>query len=180
MVVSQGRKRAIGVFLNREDAEQAIQTLHSSGFAIDKISLIAKEAEPAEQVSGVEVSDHVGDTKIVNSAGVVGNTLAASSTGFAVLGLTALALPGLGMVLTAGSLGAALAASVASTGVAVAAANNLEKALMDYGVPSGKAGRYSDHLQRGDYIITVEGSEKEIQQAEQACSQQGIREWTIY
>ncbi|MBD2080026.1 general stress protein [Leptolyngbya sp. FACHB-17] len=180
MVVSQQQKRAIGVFLNREDAEKAIQTLQASGFAIDKISLIAKEAEPAEQVSGVEVSDHVGDTKVVNSAGVVGNTLAASATGFSILGLTALALPGLGVVLTAGSLGAALAASVAASGVAVVAANNLEKALIDYGVPSGMAGRYGDHLQRGDYLITVEGSEEEIRQAEQVFKQQDIRELMIY
>ncbi len=181
MVVSQQQKRAIGVFLNRENAEQAIQTLQSSGFAIDKISLIAKEVEQAgEQVSGVEVSDHVGDTKVVNSAAVVGNTIAAGSTGFALLGLTSLALPGLGIVLAAGSLGAALAASVASSGIAVVAASNLEKALVDYGIPSARAGRYSDRLQRGDYLVTVEGTDEEIHQAEQVFSQQGIQDWTIY
>lgn len=180
MVASQQTKRAIGVFLDREQAEQAIHNLQASGFPIDKISLIAKEAEPEEQVSGVEVTDQVGETKVVNSASVVGNTIAASSTGFALLGLTALALPGLGMVLTAGSLGAALVASVASSGVAVVAANNLEKALVDYGVPSGRASRYSDHLQRGDYIVTVEGSDEEIQQAGEAFQQQKIQDWTIY
>lgn len=180
MVVSQPQKKAIGVFLSREKAERAIDQLQSAGFAIDKISVIAKEAEPAEQVSGVDVSDHVGDTKVVNSASVVGDTIAASSTGFALLGLTALALPGLGVVLTAGSLGAALAASVASSGIAVVAANNLEKALTDYGVPSGKASRYSDHLQRGDYVVTVEGSDEEIHQAEAAFSQHGVQDWTTY
>lgn len=182
MVVSQQQqKRAIGAFSNREDAEQAIQALQDSSFPINKISLIAKEVEQAgEQVSGVEVSDRIGDKKVVNPTDVVENAFGASSTGFALLGLTSLALPGVGVILAAGSLGVALAASVAGTGVAAIAANNLEKALIDYGIPDAQAAGYSDRLHRGDYLVTVEGTDEEIHQAEQVFSQQGIQDWTIY
>lgn len=181
MVVSQQQKRAIGVFSNRENAEQAIQALQDSGFPIDRISLVVKDREQAgEQVGGVEVSDRVGDTKVVNTTDMVGNTVGASSTGFTILGLTSLALPGVGVVLAAGSLGAALIASVASSGIAAIASNNLEKAFVDYGIPEEKAAAYSDRLQRGDYLVTIEGSDQEIQQVEQPFSQQGIQDWMVY
>jgi hypothetical protein len=35
-------------------------------------------------------------------------------------------------------------------------------------------------LHRGDYLIMVEGTDEEIQQAEQVFSQQGIQDWAIY
>jgi hypothetical protein len=182
MVVSQQQqKRAIGVFSEHEDAAQAIQALQSSGFPIDKISLIAKEVEQTgEQVSGVKVRDRIGETKVANTIDIVENTFGASSTGFALLGLTSLALPGVGVVLAAGSLGAALVASVAGSGVAAIASNNLEKALIHYGIPDAQAATYSDRLQRGDYLVTVEGTNEEIHQAEQVFGQQGIQDWTIY
>lgn len=184
MVVSQQQqKRAIGIFPRRENAEQAIQALQSSSFPVDKISLVAKEQEAKElneQGTGVEVSDRVGDATVVNSSDVVGNTIAASATGFSILGLTALALPGIGAALAAGSLGVALAASAVSSGVAANAAGHLEKALADYGIPRAKAEGYSDRLHRGDYLIMVEGTDEEIHQAEQVLSQQGIQDWAIY
>jgi hypothetical protein len=182
MVVNQQQqKRAIGVFTDREKAEQAIKELQNSGFSMDKISLVAKEGEDeGEQVSGVEVSDHVGDTKVANTTDMVGDTFATSSTGFALLGLTSLALPGIGAVLAAGSFGVALAASAASSGVAAIASNNLEKALIDYGIPKAQAAAYSDRLQRGDYLITVEGTDEEIHQTEQVFGQQGIQDWSVY
>lgn len=181
MVVNQQQqKRAIGVFTDREKAEQAVKELQNSGFSMDKISLVAKEGEEGGQVSGVEVSDQVGDTKVVNTTDMVGDTFATSSTGFALLGLTSLALPGIGVVLAAGSFGVALAAGAASSGVAAIASNNLEKALIDYGIPKAQAAAYSDRLQRGDYLITVEGTDEEIHQTEQVFGQQGIQDWSIY
>lgn len=184
MVVSQQQqKRAIGVFSRSEDAEQAIQALQSASFPLDKVSLIAKEKEAEqlnEQISSVEVSDRVGDTKVANSSDIVGNTIAASATGFSVLGLSSLALPGIGAALAAGSLGVALAASAASSGIAAMAANSLEKAFINYGIPEAHAAIYSDHLHRGDYLIMIEGTDEEIQQVEQMFEQQDVQDWAVY
>ncbi|WP_199336736.1 hypothetical protein [Oscillatoria sp. FACHB-1407] len=147
MVATQ-QKRAIGVFPDRDSTEAALNQLNDSGFPKEHISLIARDVDKSgEEISGQEVSTEIGDKKVRSTTGMVEDVTAMSATGFVMLGLTSLALPGLGVILAAGSLGAALAAGVASTGAAAISSNNLVKALIEYGVPDTQAGVYSDRLQ---------------------------------
>jgi hypothetical protein len=82
------------------------------------------------------------------------------------VGLSSLALPGLGAVLAAGSVGVALVSSVAGIAVGAAANQNLLKALGDLGIPEEKARVYSDRLQQSYFLLILEGSQEEIHRVE--------------
>lgn len=181
MVLTQKnqQKRAIGIFSKREDIEESLNSLHDSGFPMSQVSVVGKNLEN-KTVGEVEIGDHLGDTKVTKATSIVSDTATIGATGFTLIGLTSLALPGLGVVIAAGSLGAAMLATVASTGVAAVAANQLVQALTEMGIPDEQARAYSDDLQAGKYLIMVEGTEDEIRQAEGILSDRGISEWGLY
>lgn len=177
MVASQV-KRAAGVFPNRQTAETALTELQSADFPMEQVSVIAKQAE-GEQLSGVGVSDRI-DGQTVDPTSPATDIASTSATAAVMAGLTSLAIPGIGMVLAAGSAVAALAASVAGEGIAAAATGRIVKALQNMGIPQNKAETYSDRLIQGRYVVLVEGSDPEINRAAQVLSDRGIQEWGVY
>lgn len=174
------QKRAVGTFSNPQKAEQALSEVKASGFLMDNISVIARDANHGDQLTDAEVSDRVGDTKVETATAVIANAANTSAIGSVFVGLTSLALPGIGPILAAGTLGIALVATVAGTGVGAIAANSLVKALTDLGIPEEQARVYGDHLHRGHYLVIVEGTDDEINQAETSLTKQDIENWNIY
>jgi hypothetical protein len=83
-------------------------------------------------------------------------------------------------VIAAGSVGAALLATVASTGFEAAAIGGVVRALTDLGIPEEQARVYSDRLYQGSYLVIVEGTDDEISRAEPIISNRGIQDWAIY
>lgn len=179
MVVSS-EKRAFGVFSSRQEAEQGFTELKASGFPIDQVSILARDAEQSEELGGVQVSDHIGNKDIGGSTGVVGEVATDSALGAVLVGLGSLAIPGIGPVIAAGSVATALVATVASTGIEAATIGGLVRALTDLGIPEEQARVYSDRLHQGDYLIIVNGTEEEIGRAESIFSDQGIQNWSVY
>lgn len=179
MVVSD-QKRALGVFSNRQDAEQALHELKASGFPMDEVSIIAKEAEHNDQLAGAEMSDRLGKQDAGAGTGLAGDIATSATMGSVLLGLGSLAIPGLGVIIAAGSVGAALAASVAGTGLEAAAIGGLNRAIADLGVPEDQAGAYGDRLYNGDYLVIIDASDDDIHRAEDVLSQRGIQNWGIY
>lgn len=173
-------KRAFGVFSDPQQAEKVFQELHASGFPMDRISVIVKHRGEGKEISGIEVSDQVGDQSVNTPLGVVKDTFAFSSWGFVLGGLTSLALPGIGPILAAGSLGAALVATTASTGISALAANNLVKTLTELGIPEAQASVYSDRLLQGNYFVMLEGTPEKIDRAGQIFTEQGGQDWGVY
>ncbi|GBE94425.1 general stress protein [Nostoc cycadae] len=178
-MVTKNSIRALGVFANSQQLEQAINNLKASGFSMDSVSVIAKDVEQGENIGDAQLSDRIGNQD-VNTTGAVGNTLTATTWGSVLLGLSSLALPGLGAVLAAGSVGVALVSSVAGVAVGAAANQNLVKALTDLGVPEERARIYSDRLQQSYYLLILEGSEAEIHSAEAILREQDIQNWGVY
>lgn len=171
--------RALGVFTNSQEVEQAINELRTASFPVEKISVIAKDVEQGEKLGEAQTSDRIGNQD-VNTTTPVGDTLTATTWGTLLLGLSSLALPGLGAVLAAGSVGVALVTSVAGVAVGTAANNNLLKALGDLGIPEERARVYSDRLQQSYYLLILEGTEAEIHGAEEILRDRGIQYWGIY
>ncbi len=169
---------ALGVFANSREVEQAVNDLKASGLPMEKVSIIAKDVERTS-LSEAQVSSRIGNQD-VDTTGAVGNTLTATTWGSALVGLSSLALPGLGAVLAAGSVGVALVASVAGVAVGAAANNNLLRALADLGIPEDRARVYSDRLQQSYYLLILDGTEEEIHRAEPVLRDRGIQYWGIY
>ena len=179
MVVSSER-RAFGVFSKRQEAEQALNELKTSGFPMDNVSMIARDAEQGEELGGAQISDHIGNKDVGSATGVVGEIATESALGAVLVGLGSLAIPGIGPIIAAGSVATALVATVAGTGIEAAAISGLVRALADLGIPEEQARVYSDHLHRGHYLVIVDGTEDEIGRAESIFSERGIQDWSLF
>ena len=173
-------KRAVGVFSNRQDAETALDELNKTGFPIDRVSVIATEAKPDDQLAGANMSDRIGEKASVSAA-----TNANANTNVGLFGgiftsLSTLAVPGVGAVMAAGTLGLTLAGTIAGVGIGTAATNRLIAALTDLGIHEDDAKVYSDRLFYNDYLVIVDGTDEEISKVDGVFRNRGIRDWAIY
>lgn len=173
------RKRAVGVFSNRRDAERALMELRDSGFPMDRVSVVAKDADRKDDIAGVETQEKIGNKADEGAAkGAVTGGVLGGLTGLLV-GLGALAIPGIGPVMLAGATATALATTLSGTAIG-AAAGGLIGALIGLGIPEERAKVYNERVSRGDYLVMVEGDDNDIHRAEAILSRGGIQEWGIY
>ncbi len=179
MALGGQHKRAVGVFSSRQDAEHALNELNRSGFSMDRVSIIAQDASRQDDIAGVGVSDQVGNKADEGAAAgaITGGTLG-GITGLLV-GLGSLAIPGVGPILVAGEIATVLGTTLAG-GAIGAAAGGLVGALVGLGIPEERARVYNDRVERGDYLVIVNGSDEEIARAEAILHNRGIEEWGIY
>ncbi len=168
--------RAIGVFPHRRDAEAAIQDLKNAGFDMNQISLVGKHTDGASLGSG-NVADQTKTDEGAKAGAATGGAL--GGFGGLLVGLGALAIPGIGPVLAGGALATALATTAAG-GAIGAAAGGLTGALVGLGIPDDRAHVYNDRVNRGDYLVMVDGTQEEILRAEPILSRRGIQDWAIF
>ncbi|MEA5516553.1 general stress protein [Nodularia sp. UHCC 0506] len=178
-MVNKNNKYAVGVFVRHQEVEQAINELKASGFPMAQVSILAKDVEPDERLGETRISDRLGEQS-VNATSPVGETLTAATWGSALVGLSSLAIPGLGTLLAAGSVGVALIASIAGVAVGVVANQNLVQALIDLGIPENQARIYSDRLQQSYYLLILNGTDEEIHSAEAILHNHSIKNLGIY
>ena len=178
-MVTGRQRRAIGVFSNRRDAENALTEQKNSGFPMDKVSVIARDADRNDNLGGADMSDRVGNKADEGAATGAVTGGAVGGLGGLLVGLGALAIPGIGPVMLAGAGATALATAV--TGGAIgAAAGGLLGALVGLGIPEERARVYNDRVSRGDYLVMVDGTDNDIRHAESIYSNRGIQDWEIY
>jgi hypothetical protein len=179
MVIGNYR-RAVGVFTSRRATEEALEELKASGFPMENVSVVAKNVDGNDKMSGANVNDRVGNEADTGAAvGAVTGT-AAGMFGGILAGLGSLVIPGLGPVIAAGTIGATLASALAGGGIG-AVAGGLIGALAGLGIPEDRAKIYTDRLSRGDYLLIVDGRSDEITRAEMILlNNRGIEEWGIY
>ncbi len=140
-------RTVVAVFPSLEDGRRACQDLQEEAFSKDEISLIANNAatqegpDPARDTYPQPASETGTDAGIGAALGGVGGLL---------LGLAGLAVPGVGPILAAGPIIAALGG--AGLG---AAAGGLIGALTERGVPEDRAAYYAEGVRRGGCLVTV-------------------------
>jgi hypothetical protein len=173
-MASNTLKRAIGLFSDRDRAEQALIELKSMGFPCNKISAIAKTSEQ-------NVSTNLHNTSqpsLTRAEGAKAGAVAGSAVGGLLTlaaGLSVLLIPGFGPALAVESL----IATILGSG-AVAAVTGLYGGLRGWLVPDEQAKIYSDRVDRGDYLVAIEATENEIRIAEPVLKRWGISNWHIY
>ncbi|MGI2906103.1 hypothetical protein [Tolypothrix sp. VBCCA 56010] len=173
------RKRAIGVFSHRRDAEAAIGDLRDGGISLDHVSIIGKNAS-GDRVGGVSVNDRLDNTKADDGAkaGAVTGT-ALGGLGGLLVGLGTLAIPGVGPVLVGGAAATALATALTGAGIG-AAAGSIAGALVGLGIPEKNAKVYNDRINRGDYLVIVDGTDAEVRRAEEILRRRHVEDFGIY
>ncbi len=175
-MVSDEEKRAVGIFTSRLDTEIALQELKDSGFPMDKVSVIAKDAEREKDLAGVEVKESAGNGSGENTVvgAIAGGTFFGGITGLLV-GLGTLAVPGIGPIMLVGAEATALVTTFA--GGAIGAVTG---GLIGLGIPEERAEFYSDLVADGYYLTMIKGSEADIRLAQIILGRRGIREWGVY
>jgi hypothetical protein len=133
------------VFDVEEDAVQALDALREAGIHPEQVSVMM----PDRVATGAE-EDDAGAQMAGGAAG--GATMGGIVGGLAgwLLGIGALAIPGIGPVLGAGVLGSILAGAAIG-----AAAGGLLGGLVSLGIPEEEARTYERHLQAGRVLVTV-------------------------
>lgn len=174
-------RRAVGVFRTRAEAETALTELRAAGFEMNRVSVIAKDADREGSIADVDVDDkHSIGNKADDGAkaGAVTGGALGGLTGLLV-GLGALAIPGIGPIVLAGAEATALATTLAG-GAIGAAAGGLLGALVGLGIPEEKARVYNERVSRGEYLVIVDGSDAEIHRAQEILHYHGIEEYGVY
>ena len=133
-------KTIVGSFDNVDDADRAYRDLRQAGFLDADLNLIVSNAVTSDNVRATEVgeSDTGGAAKGAVAGGVLGG-----AAGLAV-SLMGLAIPGIGPILAAGPIVAALAGAGAG-----AVAGGLIGSLTDIGVEKDEAELYAESVRRG-------------------------------
>ena len=107
-------KTVVGLFRNSADAERAVDALEDAGFASDDFSIVARDN--VIETDYMDDDDHV-DAGEGAAVGAVGGATIGGLTGL-LMGLGALAIPGIGPVLAAGTLATALGQPQRAPGLA--------------------------------------------------------------
>ncbi len=172
-------RRAIGVFHNRSDAEQALRELGNAGIVMDRVSVIARDRDHNGEIGGATVKEKVGDKADEGAtAGAVTGGALGGLTGLLV-GLGTLAIPGIGPIMLAGATATALATTLAGAGIG-AAAGGIIGGLIGLGIPEERARVYNERVERGGYLVIIDGTDEEIARAEPILRRWNIEEFNVY
>ncbi|WP_071190162.1 general stress protein [Trichormus sp. NMC-1] len=172
-------RRAVGVFSHRRDAEQALHELKNSGFAMDRVSIIAKDKDDRDGIAGTQVTEKVGDKSEEGAkvGGISGGTVG-GLTGL-LIGLGTLAIPGIGPIMLAGGLATALATTLAGAGIG-AVAGSLIGGLIGLGIPEERARAYNKRVEEGAYLVIIDGTDAELSRAREILHRRGIEDYEVY
>ncbi|MDX2216426.1 MAG: hypothetical protein SFY66_24390 [Oculatellaceae cyanobacterium bins.114] len=183
-MTSTAHQHAVGIFPDRPSTASALQTLQDAGFPRRRMTVVARDAQQQSAIAGVPVQSHISNR--------AGQGAAAGALTFGVLGGAAGLATGLGLItipalapllgLTQGLFVSEAAGAVtALAGAAVGAtAGGLLGGLIGLGIPENRARQYRDRVERGDYLILLNGTRTEIQRADAMLQQQGIQDLGIY
>lgn len=146
-------KTIVGLFDTFTEAQGAVRDLVNKGFPRDTISIAANNAA-GEYVESTASEEWSGTATGATTGAAIGGI------GGLLVGLGALAVPGVGPIVAAGPLIAAL------TGAGVGAvAGGLIGALTDIGVPEEDASYYAEGVRRGGTLVTLNAEDDRAEDA---------------
>lgn len=145
-------KKIVGIFNTEEKAIRAIEGLKAQGYMENEISVITKNTDTYEVIkmrTGMDVEEGMEDASGAVAGATVGGAI--GGIGGLLLGLGALAIPGVGPIIAAGPIAATLVGALAGGAV-----GGLAGALVDYGIPEDEAKDYEKRVNQGDIMILVD------------------------
>jgi hypothetical protein len=182
-----------GIVKSESQAQNAIAALEQAGFATSDISVLSSndnrqglvdenvdelgDPTTSRGINGIDGKTRdVGHTNATKApegttAGVISGGVIGGVAGW-LIGIGALAIPGVGPFIAAGPILAAL-----SGAAIVATAGGIAGALIGYGIPEYEAKLYADRLHQGHILIGVHAIDsKEADTAKKALSSAGAED----
>ena len=152
-------KTILGVFDSVDRAERAADDLRQKGFSKNEISVIAKE-DSARRGEGDR--DRNTMTQDISGGVATGGTIGGAAGLLA--GIGALAIPGVGPIVAAGPIAAALTGAV--TG-------GIAGGLIDWGIPEESGRKYEEHVKSGKIVAAVKTSDDKVEDAAEVLRRNG-------
>jgi len=146
-------RTVIGLFDNLDQAQRVVQQLVDAGFNRDDIGIVR-----SNQRGGTTTTNANNEKSDVGKDAGWGAVL--GGVAGLVVGLAALAIPGIGPIVAAGPIAAALGGA----GIG-AVAGGLIGALVGLGVPEEHAQYYAEGIKRGGTLVTVKSPDNMVQRA---------------
>src|ERR1700682_3942942 len=158
---------AFGLYSNRVQVEQGIDSLLAARFRNEDISVLFPDNEGTKDFAHQKnTKAPEGVTAGVGAGGAIGGTLGL------LVGIGALAIPGLGPFIAAGPI----MATLAGMGVG-GAAGGLIGALVGMGIPEYEAKRYEGRVKDGGVLISVHcDTSEEISRAKDLLKETGAED----
>ena len=157
----------IGVFDNSSQAHVAVERMVNAGIDRDQISLVTRDTEH-DSNNREATTDH---TSGAGKGAGIGAAL--GGVGGLIAGIAGLAIPGIGPILAAGPIAAAIGGALGGAGLG-AAAGGIIGALTDMGVPEDEARHYEDQVRQGKILVTVRAdNDNEAERASNIMDVQG-------
>ena len=147
----------VGVYEDHSAAEDAVRRLQKNGIPMENISIIGKKFQTIEKPIGFV------PTGTVAREGAMVGAWTGGIFGL-LIGAAFLILPGVGPVIVAGPLAAALLSGVEGA-LAGATFGGLTGALVGLGISRPEAILYEAQVKAGKLLVTVHGSPEQAQRA---------------
>jgi hypothetical protein len=147
----------VAVYPDHLAAERTVRHLHESGIAMRDLSIVGRGSQTTEEPIGF-----VGDSEYASAGAATGAWLG-GLLGLCV-GAAFLVLPGIGPIVVAGPLSAALMAGIEGA-IAGTALGGVAGALVGWGVPKEKALKYETHVKGGKFLVIIRGEPEVIARA---------------
>lgn len=144
-------KTVLGVFDSPDQAQRAADELQRKGFDKKEISIVAKESSAKGRRD-----DRGGSTMRSDISGGVATGGALGGAAGLLAGVGALAIPGIGPLVAAGPIAAALSGAV--TG-------GIAGGLIDWGIPEESGRRYEQHVKEGKTVAAVKSDDEKVEDA---------------
>ncbi|HVE89791.1 MAG TPA: hypothetical protein VNA44_08825 [Burkholderiaceae bacterium] len=159
-------KTIVGSFDSFEEAQEVLRDLQQRGYSRDDISVLANNAtgKYSSQSAGAgstsrDTASTVSDAGAGTATGAAAGGVLGGAAGL-VVGLMGLAIPGIGPIVAAGPIAAALAGA----GVG-AVAGGLIGGLTGVGVSEDDASYYAESVRRGGALVTVRADDSRADDA---------------
>ena len=150
-------KLVIGIFRAQQDAEQAVSQLRQQGFNTEEINIVSK------QQSDKKNTEHFNDD--ITDGTLTGGTL--GGIGGLILGAGALTIPGIGPIIAAGPIAAALSGALAG---------GIAGGLIDWGIPAEVSRHYEREVAEGSILAVIRTSAQKVNQAAQILRQNNAQD----
>jgi hypothetical protein len=151
------QQSVVGVYDTMDQAEKAVQQLDHDGLPITQVSIVAKSLESERRIHGFITAGDVAQSSACVGAwtgGVFG----------LLLGAAFLWVPGIGPLIIAGPLAAALLGSLEGA-AAGGATVGLLGALVGWGISKQHILKYEQSVNTGKFILIYHGSAAEVTRA---------------
>ncbi|HEX2032613.1 MAG TPA: general stress protein [Chloroflexota bacterium] len=159
-------RTVVGVFERREEATAAAQALRDAGYSGEEISVVHQDESVAPVRSAEETKSGSGTVAGASAGALLGGAL----------GLAALTIPGIGPLLAAGPIVAALSGAVAGGAI-----GGLVGSFAGLGVPTEKAQAYEAAVRSGAAVVAVRTQdEAAAARVVDVLNRHGARQATTY